>query len=95
MAKAPDDYTAIDDTYTIEPHMTELPVTVEIVSDDLDEHHERFSVSLSNEMYVDLGDSYAVGTSQGRRRPADAVDQRREGSGKRGRADLHDQSQRA
>ena len=62
MATAGDDYGAIDATYTIDAHTTELPVMVMVVTDDLDEHHELFSVSLSNGMYVNLGDSYAVGT---------------------------------
>ena len=62
MAAAGDDYGAIDDTYNIAAHTTELAVPVMIVADDLDEHHEVFSVSLSNGMYVNLGNAYAVGT---------------------------------
>ena len=62
MATAGDDYGAIDDTYTIDAHTVGLPIPVTVVTDDLDEHHEVFSVSLSNGMYVNLGNSYAVGT---------------------------------
>ncbi|MDE0039574.1 MAG: fibronectin type III domain-containing protein, partial [Gammaproteobacteria bacterium] len=62
MAMAGDDYDPIDATYRLDPHTTGLPVEVTLATDDLDEHHEQFSASLSNGMYVNIGDSYAVGT---------------------------------
>ena len=64
MATAGDDYMAIDATYTIEPHEDHLHVDVDLVADELDEHPEQFSISLSNAMNATPGDTHAVGTIQ-------------------------------
>ena len=64
MATAGEDYTVIDQMYTIDPHETQLAVTVMLEADMLDEHPEQFSATLGSVMYAMAGDTYAVGVIQ-------------------------------
>ena len=62
MATADVDYMSANGTSEFAPGETEMMVTVTIVDDALDEHDEVFGVTLSNPMYVMVGDGEATGT---------------------------------
>ncbi|MDE0178032.1 MAG: hypothetical protein OXP36_05495, partial [Gammaproteobacteria bacterium] len=62
MATADMDYAMGSGTLSFAAGQTELMVSVELMDDALDEHDEVFAVTLSNPMYVMLGDAAAVGT---------------------------------
>ncbi|MCY4058340.1 MAG: fibronectin type III domain-containing protein, partial [Gammaproteobacteria bacterium] len=62
MATADVDYMSANGTSEFAPGDTEMMVTVMIMDDALDEHDEVFGVTLSNPMYVMVGDGEATGT---------------------------------
>ena len=62
MATADVDYMSANGTSEFAPGDTEMMVTVTIMDDALDEHDEVFGVTLSNPMYVMVGDGEATGT---------------------------------
>ena len=62
MATVDVDYMSASGTSEFAPGDTEMMVTVMIMDDALDEHDEVFGVTLSNPMYVMVGDGEATGT---------------------------------
>jgi hypothetical protein len=61
-ATAPADYTAAANTLTFAPGVTNLPVSVPVVGDTLDELDETFTVNLSNAANATITDAQGLGT---------------------------------